>query len=78
MKKLILIFALFAIVNGCNDSGNAGEKSSTDAVDSTGLISPTDSINPPGGIINGSPISTDTAATNMQNALDKKDSIDNK
>ena len=78
MKKLTLLFAVFAIINGCDNSGNTVDKNNTDAVDSAGLVSPTDSINPPGGVINSSAISTDTAAINVQNTLKKKDSIDNR
>lgn len=78
MKKLAILFAVFAILNGCDNSTNTDEKNNTGVVDSTGLISPTDPINPPGGVINSSPISTDTAAMNMQNTLKKKDSIEMK
>lgn len=78
MKKFAPFFLVFAIINGCDNSTNTVEKNNTNSIDSTGLVSPTDSINPPGGVINSSPISTDTAAINMQNTLRKKDSIEMK
>ncbi len=78
MKKLALLFTLIAIINGCNNSTNAVEKNDKGGVDSTRPRSPSDSINPPGGVISSSPISTNTAAFNMQNTLKKKDSIEKK
>ena len=78
MKKLAFLITVFAVINGCDNSTNSSEKGDTDGIDSTELTSPTDSINPPGGVINSSAISTDTAAIDVQNTLKKKDSIEKK
>ena len=56
----------------CNTSPGSGEKANDDG---TGLKDAADTIRQPSGVINSSPISTDTAAINVQNSVTKVDSL---
>ncbi len=58
--KILLALVLFAGIYGCNGSDNSG--TATEATDTT---------QQPGGTVNSNVISTDTAAINMQNSVDK-------
>ena len=63
MKKSLLIFICAGLM-ACDNS-----ESETDHVRADSIFAAEDSVNTPGGVINSSPISTDTAAMNVQNAI---------
>ncbi len=71
MKNFYIPLVTFIIFCSCNSSTNSADKNNHD---STGLITPADSITPPSGVVNSSAISTDTAAINVQNTIKKADS----
>lgn len=76
MKHMLIVFALVATLSGCGH-GTAEKANSTD---SGGLTNPTaiDTTKHPSGVDNSSVISTDTAAMNMQNSIEKGDSAKKK
>ena len=74
MKKLLIGSALFIALSGCGGGGDS-TKEATDAntTDSVGLTNPTaiDTTKHPSGLDNSNVISTDTAAMNTQNSINK-------
>ncbi|GEO12196.1 hypothetical protein [Segetibacter aerophilus] len=76
MKKIIIVSALFIALASCggSDTTNTNADSSTTTNnDDPGLTNPSaiDTTKHPDGIVNGSVISTDTAAMNVQNSINK-------
>ncbi|HSU52097.1 MAG TPA: hypothetical protein VLJ41_15930 [Segetibacter sp.] len=74
MRKSLLFLALSTCLVACNSSGSSGNSDATkDTANETGLTNPSsvDTTKHPDGVINGSVISTDTAAINVQNSIDK-------
>ncbi len=63
MKAIFTLLIATTSLVSCNSQSGSTEEGK----DPTSTIS-ADSINKPGGVINSSPISTDTAAMNVQNA----------
>lgn len=78
MKNLFIISAIFLFLNSCDNSSNNMVKSNN--ADSIGLTNPSviDTVKHPSGIDNSSVISTDTAAMNTQNAIERADSVERK
>jgi hypothetical protein len=76
MKKLCFFSAVFFIISSCGNSASNDAAGNTGG-DSVGLTNPSsiDTVKHPGGMINSSVISTDTAAINVQNTFKKADSI---
>ncbi|MDB5248822.1 MAG: hypothetical protein JWQ40_3216 [Segetibacter sp.] len=79
MKKLLIGSALFIVLSACG--GNSTEEA-TDAntTDSVGLTNPTaiDTTKHPSGLDNSNVISTDTAAMNTQNSINKAKAAEKK
>jgi hypothetical protein len=74
MKKLIVLSALFIVSISCNSKNSTENNDATgDTTNKAGLTNPSanDTTKQPDGMINGSVISTDTAAINVQNAENK-------
>jgi hypothetical protein len=74
MKKLIGVSALFIVLTSCNGNHSSeNNDSSGDTNSNAGLTSPSanDTTKQPDGMVNGSVISTDTAAMNVQNSENK-------
>ncbi len=74
MKKLLIVSAIFISLTSCNSNGNSGSNAVTgDTTNSTGLTNPSaiDTTKHPSGVDNSDVISTDTAAMNTQNAINK-------
>jgi hypothetical protein len=75
MKKLMtILLGTFIFVSCGSDSNNAGETDITRADgDSAGLTNPIaiDTVKHPAGMSNQNVISTDTAAMNVQNSINK-------
>ena len=69
MKKLLTAILLFAITSCNNNAGNTGGNNTENG----GLTNPTaiDTTKHPSGMENSSVISTDTAAMNVQNSINK-------
>lgn len=63
MKVIFTLLMATTILVACNSQSG----STDEGKDATTTVS-ADSVNLPGGVINSSPISTDTAAMNVQNA----------
>lgn len=76
MKKICIGSALFIALAGCNSNSPDNGAAAGNATDSAGLTNTTaiDTTKHPGGMINSSVISTDTAAMNTSNAYKKLDS----
>ena len=72
MIKVAILFAVLISVSGCNGSAenNAANADSANAAGMT-TSSTTDTTTPGDGMINSNVISTDTAAMNMQNSVNK-------
>ena len=72
MRKFLLLSSLLIGLLSCNGS-TENNTSDTDTTNQAGLTNPSaiDTTKHPDGMINGSVISTDTAAMNTQNAIDK-------
>ncbi len=79
MKKLMIVSALFITLTSC---GGSATEEATDAntTDSVGLTNPTsiDTTKHPEGMVNSNVISTDTAAMNVQNSINKAKAESNK
>lgn len=73
MRKILLFSALLMAVVACNSTSSSGDAVAGDTTHNTGLTNPSsvDTIKHPDGVINGSVISTDTAAINVQNSVNK-------
>jgi hypothetical protein len=74
MRKIIMASALFIALTSCGGSGSTNSNADSGATtNDPGLTNPTaiDTTKHPDGIINGSVISTDTAAMNVQNSINK-------
>ena len=82
MKKLLAVTALFIGLSSCNGNNSAENNGSAgDTANNAALTNPSanDTTKQPDGMVNGSVISTDTAAMNVQNAENKaKESGKNK
>lgn len=76
MKKICIVSVLFIALAGCNSNSPDNDAANGNNTDSAGLTNPTaiDTTKHPGGMINSSVISTDTAAMNTSNAYKKLDS----
>lgn len=74
MRKILIVPAfLFAIIS-CNSNSSSEHKAGgSDTASKTGLTNPSaiDTTKHPDGMVNGSVISTDTAAMNVQNSINK-------
>ena len=74
MKKIVLIGAIVSVFTACGgntaDDSKAVENSTTDSVGLTNPIS-IDTVKHPTGMENSNVISTDTAAMNTQNSINK-------
>ncbi|MEO6454048.1 MAG: hypothetical protein ABIN97_08255 [Ginsengibacter sp.] len=75
MKKLFIVSAIFIFCSCDNTANNTNEAGAN--TDSVGLTNPVviDTLKHPSGMDNSSVISTDTAAMNVQNTINKADSI---
>lgn len=71
MKKPLVLSTLFVALAACNGSGN--NRGDNDTANQAGMTNPSaiDTIKAGDGIINSNVISTDTAAINVQNSIDK-------
>ena len=71
MKKLLSLGCVLFALTSCG--GNGGENNSAGTVDSVGLTNPIaiDTVKHPAGMTNQNVISTDTAAMNVQNSINK-------
>lgn len=69
MKKSLLLFAVICSVMACNSN----QESVAEGEDTAGLTNPIviDTVKHPGGVVNSNVISTDTAAMNVENAIEK-------
>lgn len=77
MKKLLIISSFYLVLISCNSNTSANGAAATDST-GAGLTSPAaiDSTASANGMTNSSVISTDTAAMNTNNAINKaKDSL---
>ena len=72
MRKITILSALVIAFSSCGGSGSTDNNAVGDTANA-GLTNPTaiDTTKHPDGMINGSVISTDTAAMNMQNSINK-------
>lgn len=80
MRKIISFSAFILLLASCNGSSES-RATDSDTTNSAGMTNPSaiDTTKHPDGMINGDVISTDTAAMNTQNAIDKaKESKRNK
>jgi hypothetical protein len=73
MKNIFIAAVLMITLSNCNTSPGNDEKANENG---SGLKGASDTIHQPSGVINSSPISTDTAAINVQNSIKKADSLD--
>ena len=75
MRKIIVFSALVIALTSCGGSGSTDNNNAMvgDTGTEAGMTNPTaiDTTKHPDGMINGNVISTDTAAMNMQNSLNK-------
>lgn len=73
MRKITILSALFIALTACGGSDTTDNKAGSDTTDKFGPTNPTaiDTTKHPDGVINGSVISTDTAAMNVQNSINK-------
>jgi hypothetical protein len=73
MKKMIIVSALFMAITSCGGSQSTNSHAVDDTTNNAELTrrTVTDTTKHPDGIINGSVISTDTAAMNVQNSINK-------
>lgn len=80
MKKLCIASTLFIALSSCGGNSSNNNETTGNTTDSTGLTNPTaiDTTKHPGGMVNSSVISTDTAAMNTSNAYKKLDSAKQK
>lgn len=79
MKKLIVFSTLLIVLSSCNSNGSSESNMATgDTTDKAGMTNPSaiDTTVHPNGITNGSVISTDTAAMNVQKSVDKAKAAD--
>lgn len=67
MKKIYSILLICIGLIACNNSNTDSEHVEADSLKANQVE---DSLNIPGGVINSSPISTDTAAMNVQNSIE--------
>lgn len=76
----MMVSALFIALTGCGGSGSTDNNAIGDTANNPGLTNPTaiDTTKHPDGMINGSVISTDTAAMNVQNSINKAKAAKNK
>ena len=77
MKSLIIVSVTLCMICSCGDADNANNGNVDLPVDSMAKANSNavDTITHPTGVDNSSAISTDTAAINVQNTIDKADSI---
>ena len=73
MKKLFYSIAITIALFSCNNSSSSDGSDNHDTTDAAGLTNPSaiDTVKHGDGIINSNVISTDTAAMNMQNSINK-------
>lgn len=71
MIKTFLILAFLFTLASCNGNETTGTGKNATKQDASSNPSAIDTVKHPDGIINGSVISTDTAAMNVQNSIDK-------
>jgi hypothetical protein len=72
MKKFLMFSALFIGLLSCNSNSSESNDVTSDT-SQAGMTNPSaiDTTKHPDGMINGSVVSTDTAAMNVQNSVDK-------
>ena len=73
MKKLFFFSALVIALASCNNGSSSADSVDRDTTNAAGLTNPSaiDTVKHGDGIINSNVISTDTAAMNMQNSINK-------
>jgi hypothetical protein len=73
MRKIIVCSALLISIVACNSNSSSSNNAAGDTTQNTGLTNPSsvDTTKHPDGVVNGSVISTDTAAINVQNSVNK-------
>jgi len=73
MKKLIGIYAICFICASCGSNTSDNQTGANNTSDSGGLTNPIaiDTVKHPSGMVNSNVISTDTAAMNVQNSINK-------
>ena len=69
MKKAVIFSVSMFLLLSCNNSGN-NESAGNDSVGLTNPIA-IDTVKHPAGMVNQNVISTDTAAMNVQNSINK-------
>ena len=77
MRKLCIVAALYIFSSCTNSESNTSSENKSDSVGNTNPIS-IDTVKHPSGMDNSSVISTDTAAMNVQNTINKADSLKQK
>jgi len=75
MKRIYIVAAISILFCSCGNSTNTSDENKSG--DTVGLKNPSgiDTVKHPTGVDNSSVISTDTAAMNVQNTINKADSI---
>ncbi|MDQ6813275.1 MAG: hypothetical protein M3040_06040 [Bacteroidota bacterium] len=74
MKKILVLTSLVTVLVSCGGTGSTDNtKTENDTANKAGLTNPSaiDTTKHPDGVTNSSVISTDTAAMNMQNSVNK-------
>src|SRR5438045_1727041 len=73
MRKIIVCSALLINMVACNSNSSSSNKAAGDTTQNTGLTNPSsvDTTKHPDGVVNVTVISTDTAAINVQNSVNK-------
>ena len=74
MRKIIIFSALVIALTSCGGTGSTDNNAVVgDTSNEAGMTNPSaiDTTKHPDGMLNGSVISTDTAAMNMQNSVNK-------
>jgi hypothetical protein len=73
MKKITVFSALLFVLASCNSNTSNSNAANNDTASNAELTNPSavDTTKHPDGMTNGSVISTDTAAMNVQNSINK-------
>lgn len=73
MKQIIIFPCLIILLASCNNTGSGSNTIKGDSIKDEGFTHPKaiDTMQHPNGITNGDVISTDTAAINVQNSINK-------
>jgi hypothetical protein len=73
MKKLVVLGLCFSVFASCGSNTSENQTGDNNTTDSSGLTNPItiDTVKHPSGMSNSNVISTDTAAMNVQNSINK-------